>query len=61
MYQVTEKIKAMRLKLLAWAHSNGGIGSKEISEVEDKLTSLLGQPFTEATIGQKKGPYWKTK
>lgn len=57
LFQVSEKIKAMRMLLLKWAKQNLHHGSQEIKEIEDKLTSLLGLPFTEEsreTIGQKK-------
>ena len=53
MFQVTEKIKMTRMKLINWAQSTARSGSTEIREVEDQLTSLLGQPFTVESIEQK--------
>ncbi|XP_070660430.1 uncharacterized protein [Malus domestica] len=53
-FQVTEKIKMTRMKLTNWAWNNARAEPKEIREVEDKLTSLLGQPFTDESIEQKK-------
>ena len=46
MYQVTEKIKMTRMMLNKWARSSAKSNPREIREVEDKLTNLLGHPFT---------------
>lgn len=54
MCQVTEKIKMTWMMLNNWARNNVKTSPREIREVEDKLTTLLGQPFTEDTIEQKK-------
>lgn len=43
-----------RMKLNNWARINARSGPREIGEIEDKLTSFLGQPFTEESIEQKK-------
>lgn len=53
-YQIMEKIKDTRIVLSNWARSKVKMGPQQIREVEDKLTSLLGQPFTEESIEQKK-------
>lgn len=53
-YQVTEKIKATRMALNNWARNFVRVGPKEIRELKDKLTILLGQPFTNELIEQKK-------
>lgn len=53
MFHVTEKIKMTRIKLSNWARSNVRTGSFEIREVEDKLTSLLGNSFSEESIAHK--------
>lgn len=50
MFQVTEKIKTTRMKLNLWACCNVRMGPQAIREVEEKLTSLLGQPFTDESI-----------
>lgn len=42
-----------RMKLNNWARSNARSSPREIREVEDKLTCLLGQPFTDESIKQK--------
>lgn len=52
--QTYRKIKMTWMTLNNWASSNVRAGPREIREVEDKLTTLLGQPFTEETIEQKK-------
>ena len=54
MFQVTEKIKLTRMTLNNSARSTARSGPTQIREVEDKLTSLLGQPFIEESIAQKK-------
>lgn len=53
MFQITEKIKVTQIKLNNWAKSNVRFGSIEIRELEDKLTSMLGHPFSDESITQK--------
>ena len=53
MFRVTEKIKLTRMKLNQWVCSNVRSGPREILELEDKLTCLLGQPFTDDSIEKK--------
>lgn len=54
LFQVTENIKVTRMLLLKWEKQNVIHGSQETKEIENKLTSLLGLPFTEETIEQTK-------
>ncbi|XP_048421925.1 uncharacterized protein LOC125469072 [Pyrus x bretschneideri] len=54
LFQVTDKIKSTRRKLSQWARQNSRHGPKEIGEIENKLTSILGQPFTDTSINEKK-------
>ncbi|KAM1467081.1 hypothetical protein ACFX2I_032224 [Malus domestica] len=51
--KVRKKIKMTGMKLTNWAQNNAWVGPNEIREVEDKLTSLLGQLFTNEFIKQK--------
>ena len=53
MFRATEKIKLTRMKLNQWVCSNTRSGPREIRELEDKLTCLLGQPFTDESIEKK--------
>lgn len=59
MFCVTEKIKATRMQLTNWANATKRTIPGEITETEDKLNSLFGQPFTETIIAQRHELYTK--
>lgn len=51
LFQVIEKVKTTRMLLSKWTKQKVRHDPQEIKEIKDKLTSLLGLPFTNETIG----------